>query len=262
MNNYLKLILVYIKKSCIRDMEYRVNMVTNVMTDLIFNLLKIALIEIIFVNVESIVGFSKYQIMYIFGISFIVMSIYMTFVFFNHIMMPCKIQSGDLDLLLTKPVSPIFELSFRTFNTAGIGSGIFGAYVLYISAKNLHLVWGGKEIVILLLLILSGFTAYYSLSLFIYTFAFYTIKTNGFINIIVDIGEIMKYPFQLFPKIVQIILSFVVPVFMVATYPAEIMLHQIPMKYTALCILISCIMLAVARGFFQHAIKKYSSASC
>lgn len=243
-----------------RDMEFRVNFITNIITDFIFNLLKVIFIELIFLNTNQIAGFNKYQILFIFGTSFIILSIYMMFVFFNHIQIPNAIQTGRLDLVIVKPVSAQFMLSLRYFNIAGIGSAFFGVYLVVYSLGHLDVHPGLLNIFLYLILIFCGFIVYYSLALILFTFSFWTVKTGGFIQILVDMGEVMKYPHEIFPRLVQFILSFLFPLFMVAAYPAEIGMGKTPAIFALVNILISIIIFSCASYFMKFALKRYSSA--
>ncbi|WP_238651751.1 ABC transporter permease [Paenibacillus piscarius] len=257
---YYLLLKVFMKNCIIRDLEFRMNFVTNLLTDFVFNILKIFFIELIFLNTPEVAGFNKYQMIFIFGTSFIILSVYMTFVFFNHIRIPMAIQNGEFDFALVKPMSTVFLLSFRYFNIAGIGSGLFGIYLVGLSFYKLNMQFDILSVVLYLVLLISGFLVYYSLSLILYTFSFWTVKTGNFINVMVDMGEIMKYPVGLFPKSVQLILSFIVPLFMVASYPSAIFLGKLPTSFTIINLLVSLVFLSISISFIRYASKCYSSA--
>jgi ABC-2 type transport system permease protein len=127
--------------------------------------------------------------------------------------------------------------------------------------QHLNINFTVTNFLLYLVLVFCGFLLYYSFSLFLHAWAFWTVKTGGFLDILIDVAEIMKYPPSIFPHLVQLILSFAIPLFMIAGYPAQISLGLIPVTFAIWNIAISLIVFGLASYFLKFALKRYSSAS-
>jgi len=258
---YFTLQKQYMNFCIAKDMQYRMDFASHIITDVIFCFLKIAFVEIFFANTNSIYGYSKYEVMFIFGTSFVVISIYMMFSFFSHVDIPKDIRTGYMDILLTKPVSPFFLLSFRVFNIGGLGGMVYGVFLVVYAGVKMDLRMSAFHFLLYILLILSGTCIYFSISFILFTVAFWTQAAAGFIGILTDMGEAMKYPHTIYPKSVQIVLSFCFPVLMVASYPASIVMGKVPVWFAGINVVIGIVLLIGASLFLRKAISSYQSAS-
>lgn len=257
--NRLRLLFFLIKISVMRDMSYRFNFLVNMGTDFVYNVLKIILIEVLFSNINSLGDLSKYEVLFILGTSFIIDSFYMMFNFFNHIQISENIRRGNLDYLITKPVSSWFMLSYKQFNLAGIGNLVFGIYIVYYCLSN-----GRVEIInwgLYFLFLISGYFIYSSISLLIFTTAFWTIKTEGFIGVMVDMTEIMKYPHTIFPRVIQVVFTIIVPIFLIVSHPIHILLEKESIIYSIFLFSWSIIFVLIAQMVFKKALKMYESTN-
>lgn len=259
--SYFFLLRKYIKFCIVKDMQYRLDFLSHIITDLIFCILKISFVEIYFMNINELCGYSKYEVIFIFGTSFIAIAFYMIFCFFSHVSIPKDIRTGYVDLLLIKPISPFFLLSFRIFNIGGVGGLLFGIFLVIYSSNRIGLELVGAKLIIYIILLLCGSIIYFSLSFFLFIWSFWTQAAQGFIGIITDMGEAMKYPIDIYPKGIQIVFSFCFPLLMIAAYPAGIVIGKINYSYIAVNILISFISLFAVSMFLHFAISKYQSAS-
>lgn len=240
-------------------MNYRFNFIINIITDFTYSLLKIAFTYIIFENVETLGGLDKYQIYFLLGTSFILDSLYMMFIFFNHTQIPENVRMGTLDFLFVKPVSPLFMISFRYFNIAGSGNLIFGGFLILSSLQHIKITL--INILIYIMLLVCGFIIYFSISLTAFTISFWTVKADGFLGIMVDITEIMKYPHTLFPRFIQAVFTFIIPIFMIASYPTHFIMGMLPEYIVLLNLFITVICYVVSTQFYKYALNQYTSAN-
>ncbi len=259
MEKYINLLKYFIKYCIIRDMNFRFNFFINILTDFTYSILKIIFTYIIFENVSNLGGLTKYQIFFLLGTSFILDSLYMMFLFFNHTQIPESVRMGTLDFTFIKPVSPLFMVSFRYFNIAGIGNLIFGGFLLLSSLR--HITVSVSDFLIYILLLICGFIIYFSISLTAFTFSFWTVKADGFLGMLVDMTEIMKYPHSLFPRLIQSVFTFIIPIFMIASYPTSIALGLLPKYVIALNVLLAILCFTISTRFFKYSLLKYTSAN-
>lgn len=243
-----------------RDIVFKMTFITNILTDFVFNYLKIVFLEVLYLYGKvEIAGFTLDEMKFLFGCSFIIISLYMLFVFFGHIYLPNKIQNRTLDYVLLKPMPIILNISFNRFNIAGIGSTLYGLYLIINSVGKINITFDALNIAVFLLNIVIGFIIYSSLSLILYTISFWSLKADGIIGIIAVMGDFTKYPHKIYPIGIQFFLSFVFPVLFACTYPVENQLLNLNIYYLILNLLVMVIILCISNLFLKRGLLKYNN---
>lgn len=151
---YLKLYWNFLKNCIKREILYRFNFFVNILT-VVFGYVANILFYFFVYNsgIESISGWSVYQVYVLLATVWIVDSLFGGVFFFNLIRIPMKVKNYELDGLLTKPVNPVFMLALRQFNL-GLFSGVFFGigFLIYAIKKGGLFVGVGEVLGYILLL--------------------------------------------------------------------------------------------------------------
>ena len=88
------------------------------------------------------------------------------------ISIPEKIQTGELDLYLTKPVNPLLRITFEKVNPGSIPLLLFSACILLYGAKECGTSFSCINVAGYLLMVLMMTILYYDMEVLIRCFAF------------------------------------------------------------------------------------------
>jgi ABC-2 type transport system permease protein len=116
----LDLILSMLRIRLGRQMMYRASFWTAFFVDTTLFLVQLAFFSTLFLQVDSINGWSREQLVFFVGTFSLVDGLEMLLYFFGLSSIPEKIRTGKLDLYLTKPISPLFHITFESLD---VGSG-------------------------------------------------------------------------------------------------------------------------------------------
>lgn len=96
--------------------------------------------QAIYSHVDQIGTWDKGKMILFIGTFSMINAVNMTIYFFGLNRIPSKIQNGDMDLYLTKPVSPLLRITFERVNPGSMPLIIFSGVVIYygISIGNIE----------------------------------------------------------------------------------------------------------------------------
>lgn len=173
-----------------------------------------------------------------------------------------EIRTGRFDLIVAKPFPPQLFTAFKRLSlTESIGEGIGGVALIVYGA--LHL---GHEITVLnvvgfLVLLTLSFVLYYSVVLLVNTTAFWIVRAEGLNAIVWSFMEMARYPRDILSGIGKLIFTFLIPISIIATVPASLLVGRIDVWLLVLLFGVSLFFLITAHLFWRKGLSHYNSAS-
>ena len=93
------------------------------------------------------------------------------------------------------------------------------------------------------------------------TTVFYFGRLNNVVNLFPEFFSIAQFPKTAFPILMQVIITFVIPVGIIAYTPAQIVLGRALWWEIGLPIVLASLFLYLSHRFWNFALKSYTSAS-
>src|SRR3954467_12156691 len=130
---YLDIFGVQIKNNFVREAVYRSNFLMMVSVDLIWIFVEFSLFAVIYSNTTVVAGWTRDQVFFFLGVFFASDAVFTTFFQRNFWNFSDLVNKGELDILLTKPVHPLFLSLPRYINLTAsfnivLGFGIAARY--------------------------------------------------------------------------------------------------------------------------------------
>lgn len=221
---YLSLYKSFFKASIIADLEYRVNFLTKIITDLFWYVAQIMTFEVLFHHTNRIGDWNLEQTRVFLGMVFTVDALYMIFLSENLDQFSKKVVSGDLDLLLAKPVNSQFMISLQRVSTAMFGNLVVSLSWLVFSLANLtdlqpfRLLW-------LVLLIPCGLICMYAVRFFFATTSIIFAKSENLQFIWYQISRLGMRPDSIYVPWFKVVILTILPVGIISSVPARSILE-------------------------------------
>jgi ABC-2 type transport system permease protein len=169
-----------------------------------------------------------------------------------------KIEKGEWDLLLLKPISSVFSAAFVDFflyNLVLAFSGII--FVLFYLIKT-SFVFSPEIFLKALIVLFSSMVVWFSLSLIAASFSF--LKTHmGIIDITKQVMNISRFPINTWPNVVQILFYTVIPIAFISTVPAKVITGSMSWEAVGISIIVSVVFLWISKLIWENNVSKYSS---
>jgi len=207
----------------------------------------------------QIPGWSLYELLLLNGLFQIVLGLTDAF-FFGLMSLPDMVRTGEFEGILIRPLGPLRHLLISDFDQEGLGNLVAGVVltILAVAFGNLQLTWYG--LALLPIFIVSGVLALLSFFTLLVTLSFWFVEVGAVIWEVRNIEQYAKNPLSVYPSVVQLALSVIVPLGIANYYPALILLGKQIEWWMLLAPLWALVLWVIARKFFYIGLSKYSSA--
>nr|WP_236777942.1 ABC-2 family transporter protein [Anoxybacter fermentans] len=209
-----------------KTLEYRFNLISYFCTNLLLFLLQILFWNIIFKKFNGFYGWKIEQLIMLYSYTKIYYNLNWalssgTFQFWR------SINSGELDVFLTKPVNPnwmIVGLRINFMPLFQLGFEITLMFiVLSFMGYQIDILRFIESLIMICLVVYTMNRIYLALN---YT-AFWIKQANFVVNILTMINPVIRYPITIYPDNIIKFFTYVLPLVFLATYPTLFTSHSI-----------------------------------
>lgn len=170
------------------------------------------------------------------------------------------IISGSFDLILTKPISPLFRALFG-------GSDILDLFTLIPLLVFLGFVMTKigpvdiSQMILYVLLIINGLIISLSFHIFVLSLGIVTTEVDNAIWMFREVIQLGKYPLTVFPRHIGTVFTYLIPVAAMITFPTHALLGLLTIQGVMICVFFSCGLLLLSLYSWRGALRQYASAS-
>lgn len=217
------------------------------------------LIVIIASRTKAISGFSIWQMM-LFYVSYSLVDLTAQFLLREVYRFRQQIVNGNFDYTLIKPMSPLFRSMLG-------GSDILDLFMILINFAFLlftlnHLpAFKFVSFLIYFLLMINGLIIEFAFHIFTLSVGILTTEVDNTIMLFRDISSMGKYPVDIYREPLRGFITFAVPVGIMMTFPAKVLLGILNLEFVLAAFLIGGIFLFLSIKAWSFALSKYTSAS-
>lgn len=258
---YLSLLLTFAKNSLAGQLEYRINFLCGIFVETGFMLSKLTYVVLIYKTNISINGMSPDHMLIFIGTYAIMTGLYMS-IYPNFCNIAGYVKEGTLDMLITKPVSLLFLVSFRYIDFAMPIPNILGGIIMvWVGWARSGLAFSWGMLLIFVGYFVLGMILTYSIYLLPRLVAFWTTSSNGIIQISDSLWDFNNMPMKIYHRVIQEIGCFLFPVFLITNMPGLILTDTIPVGFVIWSVIVPFLALGITLMTWRHAVKSYTSAS-
>ncbi len=171
-----------------------------------------------------------------------------------------KVRSGDLDFYLSKPIQPLFRI------LTGKPDFIDVAFFIPTTALSIYLI---RDILLRAtsanlatygILLINGFLIATAFHILILAMGIITVQVDNAVMLYRDINVMTRFPVTIYQEPLRTILLFAIPVGLMNTIPAQVLLHK-PLTTT---VWLTCVLgvgfFLVSLKIWHEAVKQYTGA--
>lgn len=268
LKKHLRIYFLFVKFSVMSQMEYRFNFVGNLAMESGYLLYKLSYVVVIYrsgmgsTTNPVIHGLSPDEILLFIGTFVMLTGVYAGMFMINNFQLRTKIKDGELDLLLTKPVSLQFMATLRQADMTIFSVDVIAGLVM------VSIAWSRLSIPLtlytvggyLLACALSCVVAY-GLFLLPQVLSFWLMNTSAIAEISDSFWDFNNMPMEIYPSTIRQVGVFLLPIFVITNFPPMVVLHKMPPVYAVWAFLLPVALLFLVRGLWKKGLRSYSSAS-
>jgi ABC-2 type transport system permease protein len=259
---YSRLWIAFFKQCLAKDMQYRLNFFLVFVMDIVWYAVNLGFFEVIYLNTDNIAGYGRNEVFFFMATLFVIDALDMTLFSSSLWVMNDLIRKGDFDLLLTKPIAPLFYASARDISLGSLFDSVFAfgllAYVWASLAPTVSLL----DVAAYLALLLCGLMTMYSIQVFFASLGFI------FVNASTSLQWGFHYLYQLAMKpeaiykgLLRYVLMYLIPMIAIGSLPASMIIKGFDAQNFLLGVCTAVVCLYLTTKFFYYGLSRYESAS-
>ena len=259
---HLLIYFLFIKNSLMAQMEYRFNFIGNFSMETGYLMVKLSYVVVVYRSGVAINGLTPDQILMFIGTFIALTGIYAGLFMLNNFGLRSKIKDGDLDLLLTKPISLQFMATLRQADLTIFSVDVIAGGILIVIA------WARLAIPVdfyhvggfMAFIVISALVSY-SLFLLPQVLSFWLMNTSAIAEITDSFWDFNSMPMGIYDEWIKQIGVFVLPIFVITNFPPLFVLGKLPPVYLTWSMLLPFLLLALVRIVWTRGLRSYASAS-
>ena len=261
MLRYLRLHRIFIAQHMKRLMEYKTDFLLGAIGILISQALQVMFIGIIFSQIPELEGYTFEEVLSIFGFSLIPKSL--DHLFCDNLWMVgyAIVRKGDFDKYLTRPINSLYYVLVERFCVDAFGEMLTGILLLGYSIPRLSMAFHWYTIPLALVVVIFATLIYTSLKTMTAAISFWTKASGHITHMLYMTNDFSKYPVTIYNKVVQTLITYVIPFAFTAYFPASYFLTgENPLFCIGGTVIAGAALFALALFIWGRGIKAYESA--
>ena len=208
---YFKVVRMIFKNSICSQLAYPANLFMAVLIQSSFLAVQLIFIDAIYRQVDSIMGWNKYELIFYTITAVLIDSLFISTAYLNLLGFPALIREGQLDFMMTRPLSCKFLVSINRIDAGALLQVLQNLCMLVYPLYKLHKIPTLAEIILYVGSVAAGVFVLYCFYFTISCLAFWVIKADFIDNIYGLAYMLALKPINIYPRIIRLILCSVLP---------------------------------------------------
>jgi ABC-2 type transport system permease protein len=222
---YADLYLTYFRLTWKARSQYRVSFAITLVCSIVGTGAQLAFLTLIFANVRQFEGWSFDEMLLIWGLMVTATHLANSLLDIPH-RISSYVQGGNLDRLLVRPPTPLFQIAGEGGITLqALSRVMIGVAAILTALVTLQDKLPWWTVFYLPLMVISGMLIMFSVQLILACLTFWFVNTFSLMQTIGWINQFGQYPVTILALPLRFLLTWVVPYAMMGFYPAAFLLR-------------------------------------
>jgi ABC-2 type transport system permease protein len=260
MTRYLRLLRLFFSTDLQYELEYRTNLVLDIVQTIVIMATSIGAILVLFSYTDVLNGWNLGAMLVLLGCFYLVQG------FGELVLAPSfekfmeHVRLGTLDFALLKPVSAQFLVTLRQFRVTNLAQMALGGVVIAVGLGRLPRV-GISEGLGFAVAVVCGFVLVYALLLALSTLAFWFVRVDNLMALYWAFLDAGRFPVDIYPGWLRVTLSSAVPIGVAVTVPAQVISGRLDFFGVAALVAGTLVAFVLASRFWHIGLRSYTGAS-
>lgn len=169
---------------------------------------------------------------------------------------------GDFDAIVLRPVSPLLQVLLGSVGLNGFGAILLGGTMMGYAAQKLSIAWTPAHILVATGLFFSAVLMRFATVLISAAAGFWMESPfNPVLPVIHSVSSFARFPLTIYGRVLNLVLTFVIPFGFVSYYPVAWVLGKEPLSWIGLFTpAVALLFTLVGALLFQRGLKEYEGA--
>jgi ABC-2 type transport system permease protein len=259
--NILKLLSAFLKVNIQMSLAYRADTVVNILLNLMWLGWELLSLSIIFNNTETIGGWDFGELIALLGVFRLVHTLMIALIWPNTEKFNQSIRDGSMDYTLLQPINSMFLVTFSRITVWRAWDLVLAAILIVVGINLAGDTTTPLQILIFILLTVSGAIVIYSLWIVLIALTFWFTKFDNNVTILQALLDAGRYPVTVYPVWLRILVTFIIPIAVATTIPLQALRGDLNLGRALMFVAIGVASFVVASQVWKRGLKQYSGAS-
>lgn len=261
MLRYLKLLWIQLRTSALLGVQYRYEFLVEGPITILWAVTAVVPLFVIFQERAQVAGWSFGEALLVTGWFTVLNGVLEGAINPSLTAVVEHIRKGTLDFVLLKPADAQFLVSTARFQPWRMTNVVTGVVIFFVAFARIGHGPSLGGLLTALLLLVASVSILYSLWILTVSAAFYVVKVDNLTYLFTSLFDAARWPRSVFPGVLQIVFTFVLPLALMTTFPAEAMLDRLKAHQVLIPLGGALVFTAIARLVWIQSIRRYTSAS-
>ena len=217
---------------------------------------------VVYANVDRIGSWGRGEMILYIGTFSLLNAVNMTIYFFGVTSIPYKVRSGELDLYLSKPVSPLFRLTFENISPGSVPLILMSVCIIVYGIASLHMTLTPVIAAAYIFWLVLMEILYYEMEVLIRSVSLYVVSMARMEQIEeAGLDLCMKLPGIALYGVSKVIFYLILPYGIMATLPVQSMIGELNLQRALYGIGVAVLFTVFTCIIWKNGLKHYNSAS-
>jgi ABC-2 type transport system permease protein len=219
----------------------------------------LAFLNFLFRDVNGLAGYAREQIIF-FYLTFNLVDTLGQLLFREVYRFMNVVSTGALDGILVKPINPLVKVLFGGADVIDL----FTFVLLLIATAwygTTYITTDFSRWIIYVVLILNAIIISMSFYVTVLAIGVLTTTVDHIVMIYRDLAALVRIPVDLYAEPIRFLLTFAIPLGIMVTFPAKVLMGLLSPVLIAVSISLSLVAILLALKFWNYSLKQYQSAS-
>ncbi len=259
--NILSLVWSYFHIGVLNELQYRVNFFLQLFQSLIALATGLIGLAIVFAHTTELRGWTRPELLAVMGVHVLMGGVIRATIQPNMERLMGDVQQGTLDFALTKPADSQVLVSVREIRIWQTVDIVVGLVLVTVAVYQLQSTLSISAVAGFLIALLLGAMTIYSFWLMLTTGAFWIVRMDQIVELFQGVYQAGRWPVGIYPGWLRTGLTFLVPIALAVTVPAEALTGRLTWQTLLGAALLALALMFLARRVWRIGLRHYSGAS-
>lgn len=257
----LRLLWLFVRLAVLHEAAYRANFLVQLASSGMNLAATLLFLAVVYARTDTLAGWRPAELLALWGVFSLLTGLLGTVVQPSLQRFIEDVRLGTLDFALTKPVDAQVLVSVREVQVWRLIDVVLGIGLLIIAASGLRAEVGAADAAAFLMALVAGGAILYSCCLILAALTFWFGRVENALLVLLTFWEAGRWPVAIYPPWLRGALTFVVPIALASTVPAEALVGRLTAAALAGTAGVAGALLLTSRWLWVRGVRRYSGAS-
>lgn len=258
---YVRLFLAQLRASMLVALQYRADFVLDALIEIVWTSTALAPLLVVFSLRRDVAGWAFGEALVVVGFFTLLQALMEGAMNPSFASVVEHVRRGTMDHVLMKPVDAQFLVSTARFHPWRSVNLLTALGIFVIAFRELGRAPSAAHVGAAVLLFAAAAIILHALWTLAMCTVFYAVRTDNLTDVFSAVFDAARWPSSVFRGAVRLVLTFLVPLGLMTTVPAQALLGALTPETAAIAVAEAALLAFLARAMWVRSLRRYTSAS-